>query len=715
MIKSLFNYIYMKKKLIHIITIAAIISSCTKIADSIPNTSINTTISNRVTLAENIGTPFQGTNVASNINPLNPGLAPLIIFHPNTISGNEVLMIDNGLLNSNTPIAAFKFISVNLDNNSYKIITIKNPSTGAVVTNSLGRISTYTFGMNKKLYVATEGSYGGGGHLIEYDPNTQSAIDLGKPFYLNGSYLDIYSLSVGIDNALYGGSFGGSGQVLTFRYSYDNKFYLDKASLNNESRYVDYISGDSRYTYASCGENNWYLYAIDRTNGQKKLILSSMGSTPRITINTFTNAPDAQISNTHYSLLNGTAVSLGANNRPTTNQLYYSPYTLAKAQQFNISWNSLNKKLYFTNNNVQSYITIPDVISDIYPTGSGSWFNNQLYLSTYLHPLIGMYNDNAKWNILGNAGIDIYSVAGGNTMTVNADKLFIGGYPKGNLFQFSTKQAWTFDGANISNYSTEVLQNQTNPKLIAAVQNADAAGISGPMFISSIASTRNNFIVASGDNDRITASSGRALAISSINNSNYKNFSTIEFNQYQFASMCLSGDSINAYIAAYSNTGNTSKIYTYNPASNNIVTNKTFPNNTPGQIILFDNNTIAGTYNDLLYLFDINAGKIIWQQALGGGQTIFSITKAPDNTICVIHMYLLATHFKILSFTINKNASGLISATSKSLGEVTDEDGDENTKPINLIFGNSSTQANAFDLYISGLKSVYRIKSVIKK
>jgi len=708
----------MKNKLFNIIAIAVIASACSKKIDTISNTalnSVNATSINATSLAANIGTPFQGSNVLTNINPLNPGLAPLIVFHPNTNSGHELLMVDNGILNTNTPVNAFRFVSVNMDNNSYKIISIKNPSTGAVVSNTVGRISTYTFGMNKKLYVATEGSYGGGGHLIEYDPNTQTASDLGKPFYYGGNYLDIYSLNVGADSALYGGSFGGSGQVMTFRYTYNNQFYTDQAPLDNESRYVDYISGDSRYTYASCGENNWYLYAIDRTTGTKKTILSSTGSTPRITLNTFTNAPDAQYTNTHYTLVNGNAVSLGANNRPMFNQLYYSPYTLEQANTFNISWNSYAKKLSFTNNNVSNSITISDISSDVYPTGAGAWFNNQLYLSANLHPLMATYSDQSNWNVLGNTGIDIYSVSGSAAINATGNKLYIGGYPSGNLYQLNTAQPWTLDGTNIGNYAVQTLQTQTNPQLLGRVQGADAAGVSGPMFISGIANTNNNFIVAGGDNDRITASSGRALAISSYYNNSYKNFSNTEFNQYQFSSMCLSADSNNVYIAASSNTSNISKIYAFNPSSNAITNSIIFPNSTPGQIVLFDKNTIAGTYNDVLYLLDIPSGKIIWQQALGSGQTIFSITKAPNNTICIIHMYLMATHFRVLSFTFTKSNTNTVSANNKSLGEVSDQDNDENTKPINLIFANASTNPNAFDLYISGLKSVYRLKSVITK
>ncbi|MBS1592237.1 MAG: hypothetical protein JST07_09050, partial [Bacteroidetes bacterium] len=169
---------------------------------------------------ESLGSPFKSSNVMLNINPANPNFAALVTFHPNTTTGYELIMIDNGVSTNSTPLQAFRFVSVNLDNGNYKFISIQNPTNNTVVTNSVGRIVRYVFGNDKNLYVVTEGSYNGGGHVIQYNPNTQQAFDLGKPFYLNGKYLDIYSINVGSDGMLYGGSFGGEGEVMTFRYNY---------------------------------------------------------------------------------------------------------------------------------------------------------------------------------------------------------------------------------------------------------------------------------------------------------------------------------------------------------------------------------------------------------------------------------------------------------------------------------------------------------------
>ncbi|MDE3235802.1 MAG: PQQ-binding-like beta-propeller repeat protein [Bacteroidota bacterium] len=690
----------------------AISFSCNKRADLTAvvqnNISAITKSTTAPTAIENLGAPFKTSNVLWQLNPLYPNNSPLLVTHPNAANGYEMILIDNGATNGNTPINAFHFISANLDNGSYKLVKIMNVADGSEVINSVGRVVRYTFGKNKKLYVVTEGSYGGGGHVIEYDPNTQTAWDLGKPFYTNGKYLDIYSLNVGSDGTLYGGSFGGSGEVFTFRYNYSGQFDVDKTALDNESRYVSYISGDDKFTYASCGENNWYLYAIDKATGHKTTLLSNAGPDNRIELNTYTDAPYAHMAATHYLLKDGSVTSLGAYNTPATQQLWYTYYSLNQIAAFTISWNGYEKKINYNIGNGNNQMVIYDVTSDTHPTGAAVWMNNKLYTGAFNFPLFGSYDDQNKMNVLGNTGIDIYSVAAAPTN----DRVYIGAYPKGNLLEYNANLPWTLKGENIANYTFQALQT-TNPKVLAREQDADASGVSGPMYLSSIVTDKSGTVISAGDNDRITTSSGRQLAISSFENGQVKSFTSNEFSQYQFSGMCLSADGTNAIIAASASAGGNGNIYVYNATSNSIISSKPFPGSNPGSIVMFDKNTIAGTYDDVIYLYDINTGNVIWKQTLGGGQRIYSITKAPDNSLCIIHMYLQSTHFKVMRFDIKVNGSN-ITANSGSLGEINDDDNYEASKPQYLTFGTSSSIQNTYDLYITGLKSVYRIKNCIK-
>ncbi len=649
---------------------------------------------------ESLGSPFKSSNVMLNINPANPNFAALVTFHPNTTTGYELIMIDNGVSTNSTPLQAFRFVSVNLDNGNYKFISIQNPTNNTVVTNSVGRIVRYVFGNDKNLYIVTEGSYDGGGHVIQYNPNTQQAFDLGKPFYLNGKYLDIYSINVGSDGMLYGGSFGGAGEVMTFRYNYKN-FDVDTKTLNNTSRYVSYISGDANYTYAACGENSWYLYAIPKNNSATKTLLSANNTNSRIELVTNVDDPYATMQSMHYQLNNGVATALGTNNTPQTNQILYTPYALETINQLQIKYNNTSNQLTYTlSGSTFSTITLNGISTNIAATGASAFVNNTLYTCSNNLTQIAKYNDAVKWNVLGSIGYGVKSIAASNNNTV-----LIGGYPKGNLFEYQPYNSWNLNADAVANGTLNT--NASNPSLLARQQNADAAGVYGPMYISAIAQTKNNIIISGGDNDRITASSGRALSMGTYNNGNIKNFSPQTFSNYQFAGMCLNNDSNAVYVAASANSGN-AVIFEYNPNTNSLTKTINLPFADPGNIVLYNKDTLAGFYNDVVYLLDVKTGKMVWQKTLGGGQRIFGITITPNKQICVIHMYLQAIHFKVVSFNYTKN-----NVTTTTLGEITDSFADESTKPTWLTC--TTLNANEYKIYITGLKELYRLNVATNK
>jgi len=551
---------------------------------------------------EGLGSPFKSSNVLVNINPANPNFTPLVTFHPNTNSGYELIMIDNGATNNATPLQAFRFVSVNLDNGSYKFISITNPSDNSVVTNSVGRVVRYVFGNDLNLYLVTEGSNGGGGHVIQYNPNSQQAVDLGKPFLFNGKYLDIYSINVGSDGMLYGGSFGGSGEVMTFRYNYKT-FDVDTQPLDNTSRYVSYVSGDANYTYASCGENNWYLYAIPKNHTAIKTLLYTAGAAYRIEMVTYTDAPYATLQSMHYKLSNGTATALGLNNTPQTTQVLYNPYSLDKINQLQIQWNSNNNQLSYAVNGITKSIIINGISSNVYATGAAAFVNNTLFTCSNNLSSIGRLNTDGSWNVLGGMGCDVKSIAASNRNTV-----LIGAYPKGNLFEYQFQATWNLNTDAVANGT--LVSNTTNPALLSRQQNADASGVYGPMYISATAQTKSNIIVTGGDNDRITASSGRALSIGTYNNGSIKNFAPQEFTNYQFAGMCLNSDSNNVYVAGNASNGGNSVIFEYNPLTNGLIRtiNLTFAG--LGNITLYNKDTIAGYYNDAVFYSALQPEKL---------------------------------------------------------------------------------------------------------
>ncbi len=652
---------------------------------------------------ENLGHAIRTTNVLWKMDPLNPNLKPLITFNQNSNSGFTVVMIDYGVLNSATPANAFRFAAINLTGNSYRMINVKKQD-GTSVTTTLGSATKYAFGMNKKLYVGTSNGFGGGGHLVEYDPATQTAVDLGKPFQIGGRSLNIFTLNVGKDGALYGGSYGDNGDVYTFRYNYDGNFQVSTTSIDSESRYVGYVSGDSRYTYASVGENNWKLYAIDRTTGDKRIMVQSNNPDNRIEIFTHADAVYAKLVATHYKLtaLNFTAQS----ERPYTDRVYYTPYETNNTNVPEVRWNGFEKKMYYSfNGGAENAIAVNDITEDVATTGNIINANGNVIIAGAKSPVVASMNLNSKQTAaLGNPGFNVYGVA-----TASNGMIYLAGYPKGKLLEYNPNLPWTL---NESNTSTTNASTAENPRLVANLQNADAAGLYGPMTINALKITVDGYIVAVGDNDRITNSASRELAISTYKNGTYRNFYANEFAGYEFAGMTLSNDGRFIYIAAHAKAGDKGKMYKYNPVSNTIEASFVFHlGKNPGTIATLDNNRIVGTVDDVVYLFNMTTGVVEWSTALGSGKRIYSLAIAPDKSAWITALHNGATSFGVTKYNFDLSSSNVAVAAS-FVTSFNDNDFDESTKPSNMLFVPSNISGK-YDLMVSGLKSLYTVKAAL--
>ncbi len=652
--------------------------------------------------AEELGNPLKGTNVSWKINPLSPGNGALIVYAPGNKGGYCALMLDNGVVNGATPLNTFKFITANLQTNTSKIIEIKSKATGQVVTHSVGRLTGYCFGINKKYYLATEAGYEDGGHVIEYDPNTETAWDLGKPFKNGGKYLNIYSLNIGTDGALYGGSFGGNGDVFTFRYDYNN-FYVDNTSIDADGKYVSYVSGDAKYTYASVGQNTWKLYAIDRTNGEKTLLIQSANPYERIEVATHDDAAYAKLVATHYKLNGTKAISLGAYNRPSTQRLYFTPYELEDTNVPEVIWNGCSKKLtYKFKGGTENTITIPGVTDDIYPTGTMIANNNTIYFSSAKVSELASYNRTDGFKSLGNSALTAHSMA----ICPSTKNLIFGGYPRGFIMEYKPNALWTVDKTTTNYDEPDLNSSQSNPQRILQFQDADAAGVFGSMFVAGIHYTKNGYLVAGGNNDRITTSSNRELSIGSYKNGIKRNLYLPEFENYEFTGMCLSEDSTIAYIAASHKYGGKGKIYTYSPVANAIVTSFDFPaGSSAGQLALYKNEFVAGIAGDFAYMINMKSGNLVWKQTVAN---CFSLLVSDDKTLWISYPSgTFTSRIGKCTFTLTNGVptNGML----VPVAEIKDNHLDENTKPQGMVM--VPTSAGCFDMYISGLKSLYRVNN----
>ena len=699
------------RNLLQLALAIVLFGSCKKLDElSLPISKVPS-VTSGTNAIENLGHVFTGTNVTWKMHPLDATNTPLFTYLPNQSSGFCLLMIDNGVLDGLTPINAFRFVAVNMQSLQSKIITVK-AADGNPANYSFGRTVRCIFGMDKKFYVATEGSPTGGGHLIQYDPNTQTAKDLGKPFKKDGHALDIYTLNVGTDGALYGGSFGGDGSVMTFRYA-DNKFQSDQKPLDNTSRYVTSVSGDSRFTYAVCGKNNWTLYAIDRQTGEKRILKSNPGSGTPIDIASNTDAPYAHSLATHYKLAGFTITDLPEYHRPQTDRVVYVPYAENDQTVPKVSWDGLQSKLsYQLANDAKGTIEVAGLQEDIFATtGPMMYSNNRLYLSCYKQGLLGTYSPGTGFQKIGCTSMDIHTIAVPPANSPDANKVFLGGYPKGGLLQYTPMQDWNVNVSSFANTNGGYATTTSNPKQSALFQNADPSGINGSMSLIGIAYTKNGYVAGGGNNDRITASSGRELSMGSFKNGVVRNLRLPEFSNYEFQSLCLSQDSNYVYIGALPHSGNIEKLYKYNPATNTIVASWELPvwADRYTQLNVIGNDMLVGTCGDAIFLFDLNSGQITWKQSMGAGQKIYAMTVAPDHSVYINFMYRSPLNFKIVKFNFDLSNRSNIASTTTDIAELGDSDRDERTKPTGMLIAPGVSPDRA-DLYVSGLSSLYRIK-----
>lgn len=650
---------------------------------------------------ENLGHVFSGTNVSWKIHPLNPNNSPLFTTQPNQSTGFCMLMIDNGIVDGATPINPFKFVVANLQTGTSKVIPVAKPD-GSLVTYPLGRITKYVFGMDRKFYVGTEG----GGHLVQYDPNTQKAIDLGTPFQKAGRTLDIYSLNVGSDSALYGGSFGGDGDVMTFRYK-NGQMQVDQQGVDNQSRYVVNVSGDSRYTYVLCGKNNWFVYAIDRTNGNVKTLLNVNGSASPLEMATHTDGTYAHMSNIHYKL-NGTSIaSLGANVRPASARLYYVPYAADDNTLPKVIWDGNAKKVrYQLASGIENAISVANITEDVYPTGPMMYANNKLFIAGSIKGLLAAYSPMRGIENLGSTSMGIHAMAA--PLTGTNDKIFLAGYPKGGLIEFTPAQAWTVSLNSFSTITDNYATSGTNPKQSALFQNEDAAGVHGSMAVYGLTYTKHGYVINGGNNDRITTTASRELSIGNFKSGTVRNLYNPEFANHEFRTLCLAKDSLTAFIGTMPKNGTTAKIYKYDPAANKVTSTYELPviGKSYNHLMALTNDLLVGSYDDAIFIYNLQTGGITWQNHLGSNQRIYALNIAPDNSVYIVYTCRQTTNYKVSK--VQFSTSGALTAKTEQIAEFTDADMNERTKPESIAFSNNGS--GIMEMYISGLNSLYKVK-----
>jgi hypothetical protein len=303
----------------------------------------------------------------------------------------------------------------------------------------------------------------------------------------------------------------------------------------------------------------------------------------------------------------------------------------------------------------------------------------------------------------------VYTMAAAPASSADANKIFLGGYPKGGLLQFDPSRNWSVNVAGFKSENGGFATATSNPKQSTLFQDADAAGTNGCMTLINMACTKNNYLVGGGNNDRITASSGRELSIGSFKNGTTRNLYLPEFSNYEFQTLCLSQDSNYAYVGAIPHSGSNGKIYKYNPATNTVVASWDF--NLWGErginFQVYSEDLLVGYIDDTMFLFDLKKGTIVWKETLGQGKRIYALNIGPDHSVYILHVYLSITNFRIVKYNLDATDRSNVVAKSSLVADFKDQDNDERTKPGKLTF---VSELGVNHLYISGLNSLYRLR-----
>lgn len=106
---------------------------------------------------------------------------------------------------------------------------------------------------NRKVYIGTAD----GGHLFEYDPETQKLRHLGRP----GNETYIWTLDEGTDGKIYGGTYG---HCKIIRYDPETDTSEDLGRMDPTEKYVRWVvASDDGYVYGGLGSSKFGVVAYD--------------------------------------------------------------------------------------------------------------------------------------------------------------------------------------------------------------------------------------------------------------------------------------------------------------------------------------------------------------------------------------------------------------------------------------------------------------------
>jgi len=412
-----------------------------------------------------------------------------------------------------------------------------------------------------------------------------------------------YSMAEGQDGKIYfGGSSGG-----TFYSSYDplTKNWNKGPVLDPDHAYVLSITGDAQFIYAQTGQQNAIrLWAIKKSNGQKKL-LASIKNTTRfnfatyregiyVSMNTDTLKGVFQLKNGNMVRVPALPVSMTAMNYEDRNgnvlqqiSSWYDPVT----NDLNYGWkNNLNRKIHIPSSEYQT---------DIRKLFSFPGDNRYLYFVGDYYGNYYQYDIAQKrTTLLGNTGMNVYSF-----LAFNDSILYMGGYPSGYLMVWNRHQPWTANRFINGKFITPN-EPEANPHLLIhwKSEGTPPAGFHHTLKI--VFDMKGN-IVGAGNVIRI----GHAASVGVYNPYNQ----TLYGIDYSFLNYTTFSDMIlwkNQIIFSVKSTGK-NFLWFYDPEKNRMTDSINLGYDDYGKLYI-EKNLLTGIAQDRIYQFDLNKKVLIY-------------------------------------------------------------------------------------------------------
>ena len=278
------------------------------------------------------------------------------------------------------------------------------------------------------------------------------------------------------------------------------------------------------------------------------------------------------------------------------------------------------------------------------------------------------------------------------------NKVFVGGYPSGQLLEWDPLKKWTY-GTQSLTYTPPIISSpQSNPVLDANYRPGNF-GIH-QLYIAGV--TNNGYMVVTGNNIRTDTS---------ISIGTYKDGITqelidaVRFKDYTVKGYAISFSQKTAYILAQKKDSWQHWVYEYDPVKNNVIDSFaifTSPVADLTGLMMLPNEELFGEYKDLsgtsyLYTFDIASKQITWQQ-----------TYATSTPVC----YRLGTDHQVWYSTTPISPKTTV---FKKFNPYTKKvsDGPTFTNPDYVSCNVTDLAFLNNDLYIGGYLNLIRIKNAV--